>query len=106
MLPHDFEWAMSLPNPNCTPDVIRHRAQWVVRLHQRVDNGAWFAELDVQWERRHKRPCQSYNSGIIVAELWVARHQDRLRAEVLAKYARHKFPIQQLGTTEAPPPGA
>jgi hypothetical protein len=96
MLPHDFEWAMSLPSPDCRPDVIRHRGQWVVRLHQRVDTGAWFAELDVQRERRNKRPCQSYDTGIMGVELWVERHQERLRAEVLAKYARHKFPIKPL----------
>ncbi len=96
---------MSLPSPDCRPDVIRHRGQWVVRLHQRVDTGAWFAELDVQRERRNKRPCQSYDSGIIGAELWVARHQDRLRAEVLAKYSHVKFPIQHLGSTDAPPLG-
>ncbi|WP_422505966.1 hypothetical protein [Stenotrophomonas sp. GZD-301] len=97
---------MSLPNPDCRPDVIRHRGQWVARLHQRVDNGLWFAELDVQRERRHKRPCQSYDTGIIGVELWVERHQDRLRTEVLAKYASAKFPIKQLGATDAPPPGA
>ena len=106
MLPHDFEWAMSLPNPDCRPDVIRHRGQWVVRLHQRVDNGTWFAELDVQRERRSKRLCESYDTGIIGAELWVERHQERLRTEVLAKYATAKFPVKQLGEYHAPHPKA
>lgn len=106
MLPHDFEWTSSLPNPDCRPDVIRHRGQWVAKLHQRVDNGAWFAELDVHREQRWKRPCARYETGIIGAELWVERHQERLRAEVLAKYAQTKFPIKQLGSADAPPPGA
>ncbi len=97
---------MSLPSSPGLPDVIRHRGQWVLRLHQRVDNGAWFAELDVQGERRHKRSCKSYDTGIIGAELWVERHPDRLRAEVLAKYTQAKFPIKQLGSADAPPSGA
>lgn len=57
----------------------------VLRLSQRLNEGGWYASLDTQRPDRERwttRDCTSYDQGVVGAELWVARHQDRLRAEI------------------------
>lgn len=53
-------------------------------MAQRVDDGIWIANLD---RHRHGpggpfRFCSSYDNGCAGAELWVARHEARLRDDV------------------------
>lgn len=54
-------------------------------MTQRVDDDVWVAHLD---RHRHGpgggpcRECTSYEQGRAGAELWVARHEARLRDEV------------------------
>jgi hypothetical protein len=57
----------------------------VARLIDRL-GGSWFAILDRQGEHERKRDCTSYEAGRRGVELWAARHEARLRAEVLAKH--------------------
>ncbi|PZT08815.1 hypothetical protein A7X87_04100 [Stenotrophomonas maltophilia] len=61
-------------------------ASRILHVSQLVDDGSWFASLD-----RHRygpgtpaRSCSSFEQGQAGAELWVARHQARLRSDVAA----------------------
>ncbi len=57
----------------------------VLRLSQRINEGGWFASLNTHRQDRVRwtfRECSSYVQGVTGAELWVVRHQDRLRAEI------------------------
>lgn len=57
----------------------------VLRLSQRINEGGWYAALNTQRPDRGRwttRECTCYEKGVVGAELWVARHQDRLRAEI------------------------
>ncbi|HID9490283.1 TPA: hypothetical protein ACXI1Q_000844 [Stenotrophomonas maltophilia] len=87
-LPADLYWttrSASLPTDPLT--VIACEGVWVVALTQRVDDDSWVAALD-----RHRdgpggpggscRHCSSYKQGRAGAELWVARHEVRLREDV------------------------
>lgn len=87
-LPADFYWTTrSASLPTDAPTVITCAGVWVVALTQRVDDGSWVATLD-----RHRRGpggpggpgrrCSSYEQGCAGAELWVARHEARLREDV------------------------
>ncbi len=84
-LPPGFQWTTSSTSrPSEVPTVIVCDGVWVVAMLQRVDDGSWVATLD-----RHRngpggqtRPCSSYELGRAGAELWVARHQTRLRDDV------------------------
>ncbi len=86
-LPDGFHWIRSSPS-QAGEDVLAYEFRWVAQLYQRVDNLKWFARLDVQLEaegrKRAPRPCQSYWTGRAGIEQWAARHEARLRAEVLA----------------------
>ncbi|HGM7335080.1 TPA: hypothetical protein ACKQCJ_001400 [Stenotrophomonas maltophilia] len=84
-LPTDFYWttrSASLPNEVLT--VIACNGVWVVAMAQRVDDGSWIASLD---RHRHGpggpfRRCTSYEQGRAGAEMWVTRHEARLREDV------------------------
>ena len=84
-LPSGFHWSTrSASLPQDLPTVIVCDGVWVVAMFQRVDNGRWMASLD-----RHRngpggpsRPCSSYEQGRAGAEMWVTRHEARLRDDV------------------------
>ena len=86
-LPADFYWTTrSASWPSDPLTVIACDSVWVVAMSQRVDDGIWIALLD----RHHSGPggparrCTSYEQGRAGAELWVARHEARLRDDVAA----------------------
>lgn len=110
-LPTDFYWttrSASFPNDPLT--VIACEGVWVVSLSQRVDDAIWVATLD-----RHRdgpggpggscRRCSSYEQGRAGAELWVARHEARLREDV-AKIIAYRSAIRanRLAKLHTPPP--
>lgn len=79
---------------------------WIVSLVQRVDDQSWIFSVD-----RHRRgpggpsrPCPNYEQGRIGAELWVTRHQARLRQDVAA-INRWREP-QPSDCSAGPAPGA
>lgn len=110
-LPADFYWttrSASFPNDPLT--VIACEGVWVVSLSQRVDDAIWVATLD-----RHRdgpggpggssRRCSSYEQGRAGAELWVARHEARLREDV-AKITAYRSAVRanRLAKLHIPPP--
>lgn len=82
-----FYWttrSTRLPHDPLT--VIACDGVWLVALNQRVDDNTWVASLD---RHRHglggpSRRYSSYEQGRAGAEMWVARHEARLRADVAA----------------------
>jgi hypothetical protein len=107
-LPADFYWttrSASLPDDPLT--VIACEGVWVVSLSQRVDDHTWVASLD-----RHRsgpggptRRCSSYEQGRAGAEMWVARHEARLREDV-AKITAYREAVRanRLAKAHIPPP--
>ncbi|EKT4441583.1 hypothetical protein QEK83_002237 [Stenotrophomonas maltophilia] len=85
-LPPDFYWTTrSASLPNDAPTVIACSGVWVVAMAQRVGEGIWIASLD---RHRHGpggpfRWCTSYEQGRAGAEMWVTRHEARLREDVV-----------------------
>ncbi len=106
-LPPDFYWTTrSASRPDEPLTVIACSGEWVVSLSQRLDN-VWIASLD-----RHRtgpggpcRVCSSYDQGRAGAELWVTRHQARLREDV-AKITswREAIRANRLAKGQIPPP--
>lgn len=86
-LPDGFYWTTrSASNPEEPQAVIACDGVWIVSMSQWVNDGSWFASLD---RHRHgpggpARSCSSFAQGQAGAELWVARHQARLRSDVAA----------------------
>lgn len=82
-LPPDFRWQRAAATAH-EKDVIAFEGVWVVRLYQKHWGGPCFAALDQHLPREQQatRPCSSHTQGRIGAELWVDRHQDRLRREI------------------------
>jgi hypothetical protein len=84
-LPDGFEWTTRSASEVGAPlTVIACGGVWVVSMTQRVDDHQWLAALD---RHRHGpggpvRMCSSYEQGRIGAELWVNRHEGRLREDV------------------------
>lgn len=84
-LPPDFYWTTrSASLPGDAPTVIACSGVWVVVLLRRVNDGIWIASLD---RHRHGpggpcRRCSSYEQGRAGAEMWVTRHETRLREDV------------------------
>ena len=94
-LPADFYWTTrSSSHRDDLPTVIACEGVWVVVMIQRVNDGIWIASLD---RHRHGpggpfRWCSSYEQGRVGAELWVTRHEARLR-EDLAKIREYREAI-------------
>lgn len=94
-LPTDFYWTTkSASRPDDPLTVIAIDGVWVVAMSERVNDGIWIASLD---RHRHGpggpfRWCSSYEQGRIGAELWVARHEARLREDV-AKISAYRDAI-------------
>lgn len=107
-LPADFYWTTRAANrPGERPEVIACAGVWLVALSQRVDDGTWIATLD-----RHRRGpgglsrrCSSYEQGSAGAELWVARHEARLREDVdrIRRY-REAVRANRLAKSSIDPP--
>lgn len=58
----------------------------VARLISRL-GGTWFVRLDYHLpDSTLQRECSSYEAGVRGVELWAARHEARLRAEVEAQH--------------------
>ncbi len=107
-LPPDFYWTTrSASLTNDPPTVIACEGVWVVSLSQRVDDNTWVASLD---RHRHgpggpSRRCSSYEQGRAGAELWVARHQVRLREDVAKIRAyREEVRANRLARSHLSPP--
>ncbi|HBZ46430.1 MAG TPA: hypothetical protein DEO93_03840 [Stenotrophomonas sp.] len=85
MLPPDFHWRSVASRPDGKDDSVFCDGTQVLRLSQRINDGGWYASLNTQRPERGRwttRECTSYEHGVAGAELWVVRHQDRLRAEI------------------------
>lgn len=85
-LPESFYWTTrSASQPSDPLTVIACEGVWIVSMSQRVNDGIWVATLD---RHRHgpgsgpSRRCSSYDLGRAGAELWVTRHEARLREDV------------------------
>jgi len=85
MLPPDFHWRSVASRPDGKEDSVFCAGTQVLRLSQRINEGGWYASLNTQRPERERwttRECTSYERGVAGAELWVVRHQARLRAEI------------------------
>ncbi len=84
-LPPDFKWRQAASYAQI-PDMICLDGQCVARISQRVNNLRWYVVLDRHLDdKQHKmRSCENQWTGRAGMELWVIRHQDRLRQEVAA----------------------
>ena len=85
MLPPGFLWRSVASRPDGKNDAVMCDGMQVLRLSQRINGGGWFVTLNthrLEIEQRTYRECSSYDQGVIGAEMWVNRHQDRLRAEI------------------------
>lgn len=107
-LPPDFRWttrSASLPDDPLT--VIACHGVWVVAMIRRVNDGIWIASLD---RHRHGpggpfRVCSSYEQGRVGAELWVTRHEARLREDVATILAwQEKVRGNRLAKADLKPP--
>ncbi|KGK59556.1 hypothetical protein NC00_01130 [Xanthomonas cannabis pv. phaseoli] len=85
-LPEGFHWTEAYQHQEGPPRMLALGSTGVARLEQRVDNGAWFILLDyhLPYEQRCKRQrnCTTFASGQAGAEMWVCRHEARLRREI------------------------
>lgn len=108
-LPADFYWTRRSASRLDDPlTVIGCAGVWVVALTQRVDDGSWVATLDTH---RHGpgdgpwRRCSSYEQGCAGAELWVTRHEARLREDV-AKITTYRESVRanRLAKLHTSPP--
>lgn len=84
MLPPDFRWHSVGTAPFEQPNSLQLCSIEVARLYQRVDDHTWWISLNNQREFkvRKQKLCSGYKQGVTGAEIWAARHQARLRAEV------------------------
>jgi len=106
--PPGFHWTTrSASIQGEPPTVIVCDGVWILSLAQRVGDGRWIAALD---RHRHGpggpwRICSSYQQGCAGAELWVMRHEARLREDV-AKIARWREEVRtnRLAREHAAPP--
>lgn len=62
----------------------------VARLMERV-GGEWYVRLDMHLsgDKLILRDCRSYETGKVGVELWAARHEARIRAEIEASRAAY-----------------
>lgn len=103
-----FYWTTSSASvPSEPPTVIACSGVWVVSLAQRVGDGIWIANLD---RHRHGpggpfRWCTSYEQGRAGAEMWVTRHEVRLREDVAKVQAfREAVRANRLAKLHIKPP--
>lgn len=95
-LPDAFQWTTQWASrTDVPPSVIQCNGAWVVTLYRPVDSGIWMAALD---RHRHgsggpARICSSYDQGRAGAEIWVARNEVQLRAEV-GEIKRRRYAVR------------
>ncbi|MCD0280443.1 hypothetical protein JWH04_16155 [Xanthomonas melonis] len=85
MLPEGFQWIPRYQYADADTAVALD-GEHVASLIERVDGG-WFARLELQKPFEHPlvtRRCTSLEAGRAGIEMWVCRHEQRLRAEVAA----------------------
>ncbi|NIK62569.1 MULTISPECIES: hypothetical protein [Xanthomonas] len=86
MLPDGFYWTTVFIGQQGVPRKLALSLTGVARMERRVDNGAWYIYLDYHLQNiarpARRRDCSSFEAGMAGAELWVCRHEARLRAEV------------------------
>ncbi len=88
MLPDGFKWIRAMPSER-VPTALALGDVPVCRMIDRVD-GTWFVYLDYHLPPpegqlvHRKRDCSTFLTGVQGCELWVQKHEARLRAEVEA----------------------
>lgn len=90
-LPSDFKWQYA-SGLEQIPVTISHNSVGVARISQRVDTLKWQVTLNYHHDHREQtvRTCENQWTGRAGMELWVIRHQDRLRQEVAAIIAERE----------------
>ena len=85
-LPPDFRWMRAAGTAH-REEVIAFEGVWVVRMYQEAWGLPYIAGLDqhLPLEQQTRRLCTGYEQGRVGAEMWVERHQERLRREVQQK---------------------
>lgn len=89
MLPDGFKWTKASPL-DTIPTTISLGGIGVCRMMDRADK-SWFVYLDYHLPPlngqlvHRKRDCSSFPKGVRGCELWVAKHEARLRVEVAAR---------------------
>ncbi|WP_435014707.1 hypothetical protein [Xanthomonas arboricola] len=88
MLPEGFHWTEAHQHQEGPPRMLALRSTGVARMTQRVDNGKWFVYLNYHLlnmdTTARTKDCSSFEAGRAGVEMWAARHEVRLRAEVAA----------------------
>lgn len=88
----DLKWHHSIQWSKEPPDTLSLDGMEIARLCQRVNDLTWFVILDqhLDYERRHRRNCTSYEAGKAGAEMWAKRHEARIRREIEERRARRR----------------
>ncbi|MDR6842408.1 hypothetical protein [Pseudoxanthomonas sacheonensis] len=87
-----FNWRCTIQWSSQPPDTLCLGTTEVARLHQRVNDKTWFATLDqhLDYEKRRRRDCTSYESGKAGAMTWALRHEARIRREIEERRAKRR----------------
>lgn len=82
----EFNWTTMAIEPQRRLVSYRLGITEVARLMRRV-GGEWYVRLDMHLsgDKLVLRDCRSYETGKAGVELWAARHEARIRAEIEAK---------------------
>ena len=95
-LPEGFHWVQAYQHQKGPPRMLALGTEGVARMEQRVDNGAWYILLDYHLQSVDRptrtRQCTSFEAGQAGAQMWVCRHEARLRrelAEIAARQPKH-----------------
>jgi hypothetical protein len=80
----DLNWRNSIQWSTQPLDMLCLGTTEIARLSQNVVTLAWDAILDqhLDYEKRTRRPCSSYEAGRAGAEQWAMRHEERIRREI------------------------
>lgn len=101
-LPDGFRWIPASQHEKGDPRALAIGEEMVAMLIDRID-GSWFVRLDCQLGISAPlvtRPCRSFESGRQGTEIWAARHEARLRAQVREKIARRGRHISGPAVTD------
>lgn len=80
----EFNWQTMAIEPRRRLVSYRLGITEVARLMERV-GGGWYVRLDMHLAGSMRyRDCRSYETGKAGVELWAARHEARIRAEIEA----------------------
>lgn len=86
----EFNWQTMAIEPQRRLVSYRLGITEVARLMRRV-GGEWYVRLDMHLsgDKLVLRDCRSYETGRAGVELWAARHEARIRAEIEASRAAY-----------------